>query len=142
MKNYTNCVIVNRVFYYEVTSEHFELVRIKEFLFKHADRTQRYCMVLDKKNSHIYEVTEHSADFFEKVVNASCGWSLYNLYNSQKIEAVPINNQLHFVNQSKRYQYLKEFYVIFNSQCNEKTMKNLANKAKISRQQIILYDSE
>lgn len=142
MKNHTNCVIVNRVFYYEVSNENFEIVRIKEFLFKHSDRTRRYCMVLDKKNSHIYEVTEHSPDFFEKVVHASCGWSLYNLYHSQKIEVVPVNHQLHFVTQSKRYQYLKEFYVIFNSQCNEKTMYNLATKANVSKQQVILYDSE
>lgn len=141
MKITTNCVIVNRAYYFEVSYERFELVRVKEFIFKHDDLTRRYCMVLDKKHSHIYEITEHSPSFFDKVVDASCGWCLYNLYHSEKLVVVPVAKYSGFVSHSKKYQYLKEFYVIFNSRCNEKTMKSLAHKNHVNLE-TILYDSE
>ena len=72
------------------------------------------CMAIDKKNTHIYEVTEHPIEFFDKVVKASNGYGLFNLYQSENLDPVPINHSISYVSYSKKYQYLKEFYVILN----------------------------
>lgn len=126
MKNHTDCVIVVRTYYYEVRDGDFEEVRIKEFIFRGEKVTRRYCMFLTRKGSRIYEVTEHAAEFFEKVVSASNGWPLFHLYMGEKIDPVPINGELAFVSNTKKYQYLKEFYVVFNATCCEKRILEYA----------------
>lgn len=119
MKNHTNCVIVVRTYLYEIEQDNFQEVRTKEFIFRNVGVTRRYCTHINSNLSRIYKMTEHPPDFFDKVVRASNGWALFNLYQAENIDTVPINNKFGIVSDNEKYQYLKELYVIFNSICSE-----------------------
>jgi hypothetical protein len=103
--------------YTEYYDEHkFTTVYVKEFLFKNIS-CRRYCIYFDKKNPYISHITEHQPSFFDKVVDAYCGKPLYELYYSESIDAVPLPKfNLPY---RHKYQYLKDFCVVYNVHCNE-----------------------
>ena len=132
MYNYTNCIIVVRNYYYETERDLYELVRIKEYIFRNTKTTRRYSLFFDQKKRVVYDMTEHHWTFFDKVVKASSGWGLFNLYLQEKIDPVPVSELLADPTNSVKYNNLEEFYVIYNCMYNEASFAKMKKNKKRS----------
>lgn len=126
-QNNTNCVSVCRVFRIETAPEHFETIRMKEFMFKdqNAHECRRYCLLYDGKGYISHEHSVHKSRFFDEVVKAHSGRALFNAYCHEKIQAVYTDFRTSY---EKKYQLLKEFYVIYNVHCGEHNLARIFDK--------------
>lgn len=129
MQNHTDCVTVVRTYYIEVTCNQYEEVHMEEYIFKKSKGTRRYCMMRYNGSLHTYEITNHDVCFFDNIVKASNGWALFNLYLKEKIDPAPSNRFISLSN-NKKYENIKELYVIFNCTYQEKHMLSIIKKNK------------
>jgi hypothetical protein len=118
MKNNTDCIAVVRSFYTPVDNDkNDKLIYTKEFIFRDCINCRRYCVDFDisQKRIFISNVTEHETNFFDRISEAASGKVLFDTYLSAGIDPVPVKN----LNYKQKYEYLHEFFVIYNSVYDE-----------------------
>lgn len=142
MKNTTNCVVVWRAYVEndDTNDTNNKTVRVKEYLFRDDVSCRRYCVLVGRKYPIITDVTEHPPKFFDSVINAECGFKLYNVYISEEIDPVPIGEHVPY---TKKYEYLRELCVSFNILFEEESIVEALNKSRKCRSKYALlnYDA-